>query len=334
MEHGCTGERCKSFQMVNGVAIYGGFDPSLGDVAFEDRDWVGNVTVLSGDLNGEDGPGFQNNGENSYTIFYHGDYVYLNESAILDGFTISGGNANGSPRAGGGMFNYSSSPTLINCTISGNAASSGGGGMFNGHGASPVLTNCTFIGNSAGSKGGGMLNWGSWAELTNCTFVGNSAALGGGIYTYYQNYGGPLELTNCTFSANVGGAMFNSISSPVLINCILWGDGPQEMYNDEDSWPVVTYSDIEGGYPGEGNIDAYPWFVDPDNGDFHLGACSPCIDGGDNLVPDLPEFDFEGDDRILDGDGDGVAVVDMGADEVATAGACSRIHLPLTLRGY
>ncbi|MEJ2735919.1 MAG: PKD domain-containing protein, partial [Anaerolineae bacterium] len=315
VEHGCAGDRCKSFQMVNGVAIYGGFDPSLGDIAFEDRDWVGNVTVLSGDLNGDDGPGFQNNGENSYTIFYHGD-VGLNDNAILDGFTISGGNANGSPTAGGGMFNYSSSPTLINCTFSGNTAL-GGGGMFNGHGASPVLINCTFLGNSADYKGGGILNDGAWAELTNCTFVGNSASLGGGIYTYYQDHGGPLELANCTFSANVGGAMANSISSPVLTNCILWGDIPQEIYNDEDSLPVVTYSDIQGGYEGEGNIDADPRFVDPDNGDLHLKPDSPCIDAGTNNASDLPEYDFEGDNRIVDGNGDGVATVDMGVDEAA-----------------
>ncbi|RMG04336.1 MAG: IPTL-CTERM sorting domain-containing protein [Nitrospirae bacterium] len=63
------------------------------------------------------------------------------------------------------------------------------------------------------------------------------------------------------------------------------------------------------------NIHADPLFFDPTNGDFHLQSTSPCIDVGDNGAWNLPTTDFEGDDRIIDGDGDGTAVVDMGADE-------------------
>jgi hypothetical protein len=73
--------------------------------------------------------------------------------------------------------------------------------------------------------------------------------------------------------------------------------------------------------------------VDPGNGDFHLGPCSPCIDAGDNAA-DLPAHDFEGDDRVLDGDGDGTATVDMGVDEVAVVGTCYRVYLPLVVRDY
>ena len=130
--------------------------------------------------------------------------------------------------------------------------------------------------------------------------------------------------------------MFNGYdSSPALTNCILWGDTPEEIFNnDEASVPVVTYSDIQGGYDGTGNIDDNPLLVDPANGDFHLHPCSPCIDAGDNEAPDLPDYDFEGDDRILDGDGIGTAIVDMGVDEVAVVGTCFRVHLPVVLRGY
>jgi hypothetical protein len=121
----------------------------------------------------------------------------------------------------------------------------------------------------------------------------------------------------------------------VLTNCILWGDTPDEISNQGvDSDPVVTYSDVQGGHPGAGNIHAYPWFVDPNHGDFHLGACSRCIDSGDNSAPNLPPRDFEGDARILDGDGDGTAIVDMGVDEVAVVGICFRVYLPVVLRGY
>ena len=83
---------------------------------------------------------------------------------------------------------------------------------------------------------------------------------------------------------------------------------------------IVTYSDVEWGYEGEGNIDYYPRFVDPANGDFHLGIGSRCIDAGNNAALYLPEFDFEGDARILDGDEDGIGIVDMGVDEAITGG--------------
>jgi hypothetical protein len=400
-EHGGSGDRYRSFQMENGVAIYGGFDPSVGDTEWEDRDWVAHLTILSGDI----GIGGDRS-DNSYHVFYHSEeYIDLDSSAILDGFAISGGNANGTSwneYRGGGMYNDNSSPTLTNCTFSDNSAGvwvgpTGGGGMYN-HGSSPVLTNCTFSGNwtyglssgggmlnedsspvlnsctfednhaydwgfgggmvNRGSSptltactfksnsttwmghGGGMDNWESSPTLRNCTFLGNSAGYGGGMYNSASDpdhSSSPL-LTNCTFSDNSaeedGGGMGNANSSPTLTNCILWGDTPDEIGNDLDSSPVVTYSDIQGGYPGEGNIDAYPWFVDPANGDLHLGACSRCIDAGDPDPEGLPPYDFEGDDRIIDGDEDGEAIVDMGVDEVAVVGTCFRVYLPVVLRGY
>ena len=121
VEHGGIGDRYKSFQMINDVALYGGFDPSVGDIAFEDRNWISHATILSGDLYGDDGPDFAYNYENSYHVFYHPEGTGLDSSAILDGFTVTGSNANGvSPHSyGGGMYNDGSSPTLINCTFSG-----------------------------------------------------------------------------------------------------------------------------------------------------------------------------------------------------------------------
>jgi len=100
-----------------------------------------------------------------------------------------------------------------------------------------------------------------------------------------------------------------------VTNCILWGDNPDEIFNVEGSTPSVTYSNIQGGYPGEGNIDLDPLFVNVTTGDFHLQQGSPCIDAGTNGAPELPDTDFEGDPRVVDGDNDGTATVDMGADE-------------------
>jgi len=109
-------------------------------------------------------------------------------------------------------------------------------------------------------------------------------------------------MTNCTFTRNsavFGGGILNINSSPTLTNCILWGDSPEEIYGGT---PVITYSDVQGGWPGNGNIDADPCFADANNGDYHLKSqagrwdasegrwtkddvTSPCIDGGDMASP-------------------------------------------------
>ena len=96
-EHGGTGDR------VQVVPVEERAWPSTADsirlwamIAFEDRDWEETRTILSGDLNGDDGPDFANNGENSYHVFYHPAGTDLDSTAILDGFTVTGGNADGS----------------------------------------------------------------------------------------------------------------------------------------------------------------------------------------------------------------------------------------------
>ena len=326
--------RSATFQMVNGVALYGGFDPSTGATEWEHRDWQANPTILSGDIGT---PGDAD--DNVYHVFYHPEELALDSTAILDGFTITSGNADGDTWPhwdGGGMYNHSSSPKLANLIFLANLGDHGAG-LYNWQSSAPQLTNCIFSGNSADYSGGGMFNNSdSSPTLTGCTFTGNSAStVGGGMY---NKNGSSPALTNCTFSGNEatesGGGIHNYDSSPTLTNCILWGDAPNEITNDSSA-PVVTYSDIQGAdpYPGAGNIKADPLFLDPDNGDFHLGPGSPCIDVGINEVPDppgLPDHDFEGDPRIMDGDHDGLPTVDMGVDEAFGY----RVHLPLVLRAY
>ena len=165
------------------------------------------------------------------------------------------------PQFEGGMFTMTEGSTFINCVIISNTADYGGG-MYN-DGGRPTLANCVLRGNSVNYAGGGIYNDAGRPILNNCIFSGNLAKGGGGML---NNEKGNSVLTNCTFngnSANKGGAIFNNVqSNPVLTNCILWGDTPEEI-GLHLSTPVITYSSVQGGWPGLGNIDADPRFVLP-----------------------------------------------------------------------
>ncbi|MHC4461958.1 MAG: right-handed parallel beta-helix repeat-containing protein, partial [Planctomycetota bacterium] len=252
---------------------------------------------------------------------------------------------------GGGMYNDSSSPTVTDCNFTGNSGDNYGGGMRNtfdsnsvvtnckfsgntsevGGGMSntsnPTVTNCAFSNNSASISGGGMSNTSDGSPtVTNCTFSGNTAnVFGGGM----ANFPGSPTVTNCTFSGNSaafdGGGMWNdeAESDTTLTNCILWGDTPDEIFDEAGGIVIVSYSNVEGGWsgPGGNNIEADPCFVDADNPDpnlwnLRLMPDSPCIDKGDNnALPAGITTDLDGNPRIVDGNSDGNPVVDMGAYE-------------------
>jgi len=261
--------------------------------------------------------------------------------SVVEGVTIT----NGSALTGGGVYCYNdssptfnhcritasfshgdgggvrcqkcfhSSPTFTRCTITGNSADDDGGGV-SCDGSNPTLTNCTISDNSAGGSGGGFASEGVYGfppTLANCLLQGNSADEGGALY--FSN--SEATVTNCTIVENMaaddgGGVYTDAGSAPTLTNCILWGDSPQELHIDGGDL-VVTYSDIQGGWPGEGNIDAQPFALP---GELRIAFDSPCIDAGTNEPPGgLPPEDLDGDPRPLDGDGDTVAVADMGVYE-------------------
>lgn len=318
-----TGNRTATFQLRDGVTIRGGYagfgkpDPDSRDVRLYE-------TILSGDLNGNDGPGFANNAENSYHVVT-GDGT--DTRAVLDGFTVTGGNADDTYGYGGGMHNRLCRPTVISCTFSGNCATRGGG-MANREYSSPAMLNCVFSSNQA-RWGGGMCNWTySSTTLTNCTFSGNTAEDGGAMIITKSS---EVTLRNCTLtgnwaSAGVAGAINCSGNcTGTLVNTILWSNSPNEIDLQESSI-TVTYSDVQGTglpWPGEGNINADPLFVDADgandsigtwNDDLRLLPGSPCIDAGDNsAVPPEVVTDLGGNPRIVN------SIVDMGAYEVVTA---------------
>jgi parallel beta-helix repeat protein len=242
---------------------------------------------------------------------------------------------------GGGLYAWREYPELTGNRITNNTAGTNGGGVrlwycgarlanniiaanSAGHGGgvaaqswSPTLTANDIAGNSASVEGGGVfLRRYSSAKLVNNEITGNSAPpdMGGGLYLYQSC---SPTLTNNTIASNAGGGLVNYGTSsypagtPRITNCILWGsiagldlDGPSN----------TTYSDV--GTPpmgGMGNISQDPNFVNA--GDYHLQYPSACIDAGTNSAMYLPLTDRDGNPRIVDGNGDAIAVADMGAYE-------------------
>ena len=221
---------------------------------------------------------------------------------------------------GGGMFNDGdSSATVTDCEFISNFAAQGGA-MYN-NGATPTLTDCVFKDNLAQWEGGAIFNDRiSDATIKNCTFQGNTGVYGGGIY---NDDFSSFELVNCTFYGNramhsagsEGGGVYNSANPSIVLNCIFWNNTPSQIANDAGATTNVFFSDVQGGYPGWGNIDADPRFRDPGSENFHLQADSPCIDAGLSSDFYILPTDFEGDPRVVDGDDDGDECVDLGADE-------------------
>ncbi len=190
---------------------------------------------------------------------------------------------NTADRVGGGIDSqYESNPTFINCIMTNNSARTGGCAAFDT--GSPSFINCTVAGNSAESIAGGFHAYYCSLHLTNCSIADNSAEFYGGIEAFHSS----LYLTNCTLANNVagtgGGIHCQDLTTAAITNCILWNNVPDQV--EGGASVTITYSDIEGGWRGEGNIDAAPRFVSLRGFDYLLHPESPCIDAGDPTVED------------------------------------------------
>ncbi len=287
------------------LAIYGGF---VGTETYRtQRDWENNQTEISG-----------------YSVLIHDS-----SSVILDGLIITDG--------GGIRISYST-VTIRHCKITDNEAMDGGG-IFVLSSDIQVIDSWIYNNRSLATGGGGIYveSGGMNFKIINSVVWGNSAVpysgsgFGGGIYFNVISLGSTSPIiTNCVIFGNHahdgGGIYTNNDESvvPVITNTVirnnLNGNGQPQQIAYSNYAPIVTYSNVEGGFSGSGNIDEDPLFVDPSNGDFHLSHNSPCIDKGFNQANRIPEEDFEGDDRIIDGDGDTNAIVDIGVDEYNNGG--------------
>ena len=277
-------DRNVALSLRNGLGIYGGF------IGFETLRNQRNPEVFPAILSADIGVP-NDRSDNSYRIFSN---TNIGPTAILDGFTLIGGNANGS--------------SAIDANV--------GSAIYNKIEASPTIRNCIFSGNS--SEFGALANiFNSVPAVVNCSFIGNLAFRGAAIY----NFGSSPSIVNCSFSGNQvtnnGSCMLNSASSalpsnPTITNCIFWGNGGSTFLNFTS--PTITYSIVQGGFVGTGNLNVNPQFMSQPaiglglSGDLRLQVCSPAINAGNNAA-NLNTTDQLGKPRIAFG------TIDLGAHE-------------------
>ncbi len=270
------GDREASFQLINSVAVRGGY-AGCGAPDPDERNITLHEAILSGDLNGDDGPRFANDNDNSYHVTVTG----TNGTGVLDGFTVTAGNASGwsgggmlnygvgSPtvvnclftanraRWGGGMHNFRSAPTVVGCVFEGNLAEAGGA-IWN-YQSEPIILSCVFNENTATGMlgiGGAIENTSSNTTVADCVFVRNTAFYAGGA-VFNECSMGPM--TNCVFIANsafYGGTVFNHGSHPALISCTLAFNRATRyaggLFNSVGSNPMLTNCILWGNTDRDG----------------------------------------------------------------------------------
>lgn len=227
-------ERTATFELKNEVAIYGGFIGTETNRA--ERNWDTYTTVLSGDIGASGDPS-----DNSYHVVTASS---TDHTAILDGFTIREGNADGIDALGGGLYNLNGGPTLENLIFFENRAGDRGGGIYTSDGSPAVtsvsfisntasdgggiyfincpaftLTQVTFLNNTAAQDGGGLYILSSTMKGQNVRFIGNTAERnGGGFYSFFNS---SPSMVNGLFSGNsasTGGGMYSILGNAVLVN--------------------------------------------------------------------------------------------------------------------
>lgn len=300
-------DRSSSFNLRSRIGIYGGFNGT--ETSLQERNWNTNATILSGLLN-------PNGASNAYRVV---TALNVDATGILDGFIVRDGKGDvDNQKRGAGLFISGYSPVIRNCTFLENRVKSEeefpnefsqGGAVYVG-GSSPWFLNCGFLQNRAEEGGAVFISSSANALFTNCLFFGNDLywKRGGAIFS-----NGSLTIINCSFSGNDasdGGAIFHAGSNDVITirNSIFWNNTRDELDLDDRSIIAVSNSIVLGGYPGNGNLNQSPLFIDGGGGDLRLSGCSPAINAGSN-TDNNTEKDLHNNDRIVHN------TIDMGAYE-------------------
>ena len=353
--------RNAQFRLLDNDKIYGGFGGS--ETLLSQRNPAENPTILSGDLNGDDNAVILHTEPTRQDNSYHVVRVYGDaQNLVVDGFTITGGNANDSllnpcgtygrddrrkgaaimvqPNVGDRIY-----MTVANCIIEKNTATDTSVyTAFNGCSQTNVISdtdfvNCivrdnhsdtngafTFIGASQHTQR-------SRGSITNSVLYNNSSTNGAAGLTVINSSGGSssgtdVEVINATFTKNTG---FNGNTMKIqkatttyLRNSIVWGNNAGVALNISNGTPHIENTIVEGG---QGGINSDPLFVDAANDDFQIQLTSPAFNAGDNsYLPAGITEDINGENRIF------ATIIDLGAYEYACT-SCNVLNTTIVGNG-
>ena len=365
-----------SFNLKSGVKMYGGY-AGYGAGYPNERDPGFYATILSGDIGTPD-----LRADNSKHILKASSV----SNATIDGFWIAG--AYSTNEDGGGVYAPSSSLSFNNCTFIDNYGNNGG--AFYCTSSNSTFSYCSFIRNYAFKEGGAGVLYSSASTFSYCKFYGNITPSSGGALCLESSsnpnfinsafvgnqalYGGAVRgrtncapvFTNCTIVANhadaKAGGILSITNSEVVVNSILWNNTAGNGWQFSSVSVNVTYSIVQGSYPGTGNLNVDPLFarnpapgsdgvwgtLDDDYGDLRISPCSPAVDAGKNSALNTSySTDLGGAVRFQDvpttpntGSG-GVLTIDIGAYEATptlSAYAGSVYYVPaggaVSLKGF
>jgi len=228
-----------------------------------------------------------------------GFYFHTGETtkSILNGFTVTNGN---------GILCDQSSPTITNCIITKNSV-----GIYVMNYSSPIITN-SIISENSGTSGGMYCHSYCNPTILNCVIIGNSVYTNGAGLRF--GFDTSFTITNCTITGNSAGTEGGGVvydKPGTITNSIIWGNTEPQVsawYPRSPAVIDVSYSDIEGGYPGTGNMNIDPLLL---SDGYHIQSNSPCLNSGDPIYSPLPgETDIDGEARVINNQ------VDIGADEI------------------